>query len=286
MKKVRLLHASWILVITIFLMFALQSCDDSIPPSNIVDPGGGGSNTQTTQNSNDEFKLKGWYINTPDTTIFEVICITPDSSIQYDSVYAYKIPNSTNEVAIKLDSVRLIYQGKPYSINSLTVEERRKSGDWVEDTEFLVSPPEKLTRVAVVLVLDVSESLGNKFDDIKDMAKDFTSSVFRNSFSARVGVVAFATNISVREITADSAIVNTFIDSTSSGRFTALYDAMLVGIDMLEAISSGEVDEWALVTFTDGINNYGTADSSMVKEALDNIKSYVVGFQGEGNSYR
>lgn len=212
-----------------------------------------------------------------------MVSVKPDSSIRYTSVDAYKIPNSTNEVAIKIDSVRLIYQEKNYSINTLIVEERRKSDDWVEDTEFLVSPPEKLTRVAVVLVLDVSESLGNKFNEIKDMAKDFTSNVFCNSLSARVGVVAFATNISVREISTDSAIVNTFIDSTGSGRFTALYDAMLVGIDMLKAIPPGQVDEWALVTFTDGINNYGTADSSMVKEAFGNIKSYVMGFQGEGN---
>lgn len=283
MKKVRLLHASGMLIIAVLLIFALQSCDDSISRPDNPDQGEGGTDPQTTQNSTDEFELIGWYMNTPDSTIFRIVSIRPDSSIRYTSVYAYKITGSTNEVAIVLDSVRLILGEDHYSVDSLIVEERRKLDDWNKDTEFFISPPEKLTKIAVVLVLDVSESLGNKFDDIKDMAKDFISSVFENSRFAMVGVVAFATDISVREISDDPAIVNAFIDSTSSGRFTKLYDAMLVGTEMLNAIPSWQVDELALVTFTDGINNYGVADSSMVKEALNNIKSYVVGFQGEEN---
>jgi len=258
------------------LIFALQSCDD--PPSNVLD-----SEPPVTQNSQNEFTLSGSYICTQDTVVFEPFPLPPDNPIQYDTIYAYRIPGSTNEVAIIIDSLRIVDGEDHYSIKYLIVEERRNSGLWYVDTEFLPLPPERLTRVAVVLVLDVSESLGNKFGDIKSMAKEFISRIFRHSRFAIVGVVAFATNISVCEISDDPAIVNTFIDSTSSGRFTALYDAMLVGIDMLDSVSSEEFDERALVTFTDGINNYGTADTSQVKEALGNIKSYVVGFKGEGN---
>jgi len=279
MKRFRLLHTSWMLVITILLMFVLQSCDDSIPPPSIVDP-----EPQNTQNPNSEFALIGRYLCTPNTVAFIVPPPLPDDPIQYVNINAYRVPGSTNEVAIAIDSLRLIRGEDHYSIKYQIVEERRKPGDWYVDTEFLPSPPERLTRVAVVLVLDVSESLGNEFDDIKNMAKEFISRVFQHSRFAVVGVVAFATDISVCEISDDPAIVNTFIDSTSSGRFTALYDAMLVGIGMLDSLSSGEVDEWALVTFTDGINNYGNATATMVKDSLGNIKSYVVGLKGEGNN--
>lgn len=282
MKRFRLLHASWMLVITILLMFALHSCDDSISRPSIVDP-----EPQNTQNPNSEFALIGRYLCTPDTVAIIVPPPLPDDPIQYVSINAYRVPGSTNEVAIAIDSLRLIRGENHYSIKYQIVEECRKPGDWYVDTEFLPSPPERLTRVAVVLVLDVSESLGNEFDDIKNMAKEFISRVFQHSRFAVVGVVAFATDISVSEISDDPAIVNAFIDSTSSGRFTALYDAMLVGIkmfDMLDSLYAEPIDEWALVTFTDGINNYGNATATMVKDSLGNIKSYVVGFKGEGNN--
>jgi hypothetical protein len=218
--------------------------------------------------------------------IFTDIIILPDNSIEYGSISADTVPGPSNEIDIILKGVR-IKHGDDYSrIDNVIVEEWKKQVGWHIDPEFIVFPPEKLHTIAVVLVLDVSESLGNEFGPIKKMAKDFTKRVFENSRSTLMGVVAFATNTSELEICADTTRINSFINSIVPGHFTALYDAMLIGIEMLKSLNK-DVDELAIVTFTDGMNNYGTADPELVKNALQDsccqIKSYVVGLNRNGN---
>jgi hypothetical protein len=208
------------------------------------------------------------YIYNAYPPIFTDIIILPDNSIEYGSISADTVPGPSNEIDIILKGVR-IKHGDDYSrIDNVIVEEWKKQVGWHIDPEFIVFPPEKLHTIAVVLVLDVSESLGNEFGPIKKMAKDFTKRVFENSRSTLMGVVAFATNTSELEICADTTRINSFINSIVPGHFTALYDAMLIGIEMLKSLNK-DVDELAIVTFTDGMNNYGTA--------------YVVGLNRNGN---
>jgi len=75
-----------------------------------------------------------------------------------------------------------------------------------------------------------------------------------------------------------------FIDSLHQGQFTALYDGRLFGIGML-ANPNLDIEGKAIVTFTDGTDNYSIVPSDSVTAQLKryNIKSYTIGLRGKGN---
>jgi Mg-chelatase subunit ChlD len=277
MEKVNWRHISGIFIFTTLLIFAFQACDDAVTRPTTDDPP-----------SNYTPMLIGNYINDKSEFSFEVTSIDPEGSVEYADAYADSVNGSSNEINIILERIKLRDKTQYCSIGSLKVEERRKNGKWYKDEEFNVSPPQRLTKIAVVLVLDVSESLGNKFGAIKEMAQNFTSEVFKKSAHARIGIVSFATDISVLNCCEDSAIVKSFINNTTQGHYTALYDAMLTGIEMLDTISAKDAEERALVTFTDGRNNYGITDPDSVKKVLEEsnfkINSYVLGLEGKGST--
>lgn len=180
-----------------------------------------------------------------------------------------------------------------YEITSLSFEEKVE-GKWVSFTEFKYTRARKLNNLGIVLVLDASNSLGNDFNEVKLDAKDFVNLVFQNTVdSARVGVVAFSTTINSMKIDLNGAGTETlkqkifdFIDrDIKQDEFTALYDGMLAGIDML-ADPLLKVDAKALVTFTDGRDNYSfrtnTADTVAARLKKNQVPSFTIGYKGRG----
>jgi Mg-chelatase subunit ChlD len=180
-----------------------------------------------------------------------------------------------------------------YEITALSFEEKVE-GKWVSFTEFKHSQARKINNLGIVLVLDASNSLGSDFTEVKLDAKDFVNLVFQNTVdSARVGVVAFSTTINSMKIDLNGTGTESmkqkifeFIDKDiKQDEFTALYDGMLAGIDML-ADPLLKVDAKALVTFTDGRDNYSfrtnTADTVAARLKKNQIPSFTIGYKGRG----
>lgn len=180
-----------------------------------------------------------------------------------------------------------------YEIVDITFEEK-VDAKWVTFTEFNNSRIRKLNHLGIVLAVDASNSLGNDFNEVKRDAKEFVNLVWQNTVdSARVGVVGFSTaikslKIDMRNLAGDSIKrkIDEFIDTElQPGEYTALYDGMLAGIDML-ADPLLKVDAKALVTFTDGRDNYSSrtqsADTVAAYLQRHQIPNFTIGYKGKG----
>jgi hypothetical protein len=229
------------------------------------------------------FVITGTYSNQNNNPVFTLDSSMTSEILLGANVRARISVDSPLFVDIVVTDLSIADSISSYTIKSVVAEERRSdTNGWIVDTEFILFPFQRLEKINVALVLDVSQSLGDDFDDVKSFAKTFVNIVFTTAKNPKMGAVHFSTNIFPLSLVSDSATINTFIDGAQQEQFTALYDAMLEGIDIVEAdTAEGE----AIVTFTDGTNNFGTADSGMVKSALfrSGIQSYTIGFMGKGN---
>ena len=164
------------------------------------------------------------------------------------------------------------------------------SDHWHNTSEFAVSKRDK-TRMNIVLVLDVSNSLGGDFYWVKEYAKDFLDIIYTemrdNIRYPKIAIVDFSTLINYIPLTTKQSDLIDHINGLQQGQYTALYAAMNTGIDLL-AQESDTLHHRAMVTFTDGNDNYS---GPVTKDFLLNkitdpvfntpkIRSFVLGFKG------
>lgn len=156
---------------------------------------------------------------------------------------------------------------------------------WEDDPEnkLVIQTNQELD---VVLVLDVSSSLGTDVENVKGYARDFTETVYNNP-NARIGIVGFSDNIQTLPLTTDKQLVLDFIDNLEGSDATKLYQAMMTGLGLFNGINSLDASK-AMVTFTDGQDNYNSFDNgTFFNELLDSItvtgiNSYTIGLTGKG----
>jgi hypothetical protein len=106
---------------------------------------------------------------------FVMIIITPGAYTTFDAPVNVMIvnpesPNRTFEVP--LNNLKYIRNGTEYIIGDITVE-AKTTGDWYTDTEDKVEESSVQKKIAVVLVLDCSSSLGDDFYILKTSANNF-----------------------------------------------------------------------------------------------------------------
>ena len=202
--------------------------------------------------------------------------------------------DSNGYVYLKLKNIRFQDNSGTYHVlstpDSITVEEKTTNLGYtvdVEDTLFA-----KTTQsLSCVLVLDNSGSLENNVDKIKTDAKSFIDIIAGASQdSASVGLVVFSTNIRQYPLTKSYTLAKNFIDTcVINNSQTALFEAVNTGLDIL---STSTAQSQAIVTFTDGINNYwGTqtqfsTDAGIIQRltgtTAPKISSYSIGFTDNG----
>ncbi len=196
------------------------------------------------------------------------------------------VGNSFTEVVI--DNFRIIDNSDAnYEISKITAfEYRDELKDWKEDVEFRMEY-ETIEDMAVVLVLDRSESLGEDFGKIKEYATNFVTQVFAETDQLQVGVVDFADEINMTPLTSDADEVTSYIGNLQQGRFTTLYEAVNMGVNALQAV---EAEAKAIIIFTDGTDNNSNPEYSP-QYLLDKIKSdenkskiisFAIGLEGKG----
>ncbi|MEZ4913671.1 MAG: VWA domain-containing protein [Chitinophagales bacterium] len=206
--------------------------------------------------------------------------IVIDFSKEFDSEI---IPPSL--VNVNIDNMRIVDDnGRNYSINDITAYEF-VNGDWEEDVEFTMDY-EPLDDVAVFLVLDASKSLGSDFENVIRFSNNFVNAIFEESPQARIGIISFSDQVTYYEPSSDRVKVLQNIQSITTGTSTALYQAVDLAIDKLEAL---EAASKAMVIFTDGKDNLAPPQltASYLSNRLQNgytgvrIMSYVIGFKGD-----
>jgi len=226
------------------------------------------------------FELFGNYTNDNDNNPqFIIDEDLTDPFISFDGFPECIVLNS-NSIQISLNNLSISGEGVNYAVESVNVEEF-VNDNWQSFVEFS-SSYQKQTEIVIVLVLDASNSLGYQFNNVKEFAKEFVNIIFNNSSEAMVGIAAFSTEITVFPISNNHPEILNNIDSIEQGEYTKMYDAMMEGINLLNQIV--DADGYALVTFTDGIDNYSTTNYTEVIFTLENsnIKSFTMGLEGNG----
>jgi uncharacterized protein YegL len=224
------------------------------------------------------FYLFGDYTNTtgenPQFVIDEELT---DEEIYFDGVIEYEV--APPDVRLRMNNMSIYSENENYYIDNVEVEEK-VDDDWVWFPEFEVEFG-NLTQLGVVLVLDVSQSLGNDFDDVLTYAVEFVEIVVENAPEAQIGVVSFSDTIQILAPGTDITAIESFISGQMTGIYTRMYDAIAEGMNLLAVL---EVDGRALVTFTDGRDNYSTITPAELVEEMNElgVRSYTMGLEGKG----
>lgn len=194
---------------------------------------------------------------------------------------------SGNRIKMTFPNIRIEDNLGVYQIESSDdiITEELREGRWVEDVENYLQAS-YAQNLDVVLVLDVSSSLGNDVELVKRYARDFVNTLFDENPNSRVGIIGFSEEIYALPLTDNSSDVVDFIDDLEENKdATKLYEAVDRGLDLIESSTS---EGRAILTFTDGRNNsWSSADyetPDMVSSRLNSmdISSYTIGLTGRG----
>lgn len=224
--------------------------------------------------------------NNPQIT-FDAVNSSPEVKIDFSKTFAGIAvpPNYTNVI---IDNVRIIDNNNiNYQINKITAYEWREDiNDWKIDVEFTMNYTQ-VQDLMVMMVLDASVSLGEDFGKVKHYASSFITNVLAEIPNARIGVIDFSDRINSFPPTNNKVALQNYIASIQQGPFTSLYEAVNMGITMLE---SATAEGKTLLVFTDGTDNNSDPEftPAFLLDKLDNststisINSFTIGLQGNG----
>ncbi len=258
------------------LILVLASCG-----KNNVDP-------QNPQSKEFELYIDFWNtLGTNPQITFDAQNSSPEVKIDFSKTFAgIAVPPKFTNVII--DNVRIIDANSiNYEIGKITAYEYKEDiKDWKEDVEFTCnfSQVEDLT---VMMVLDASASLGQDFAKVKQYASNFITTVLTNIPNARIGVIDFSDEIHSFPPTNNKVALQNYIADIKQGPFTSLYEAVNMGIDMLDNMTA---EGKALLVFTDGTDNNSNPEFTpqYLLDKLDNttggirINSFTIGLEGNG----
>jgi VWFA-related protein len=145
-------------------------------------------------------------------------------------------------------------QGLPNTLLSKSDFTVSEDGKPVTDFEFATVQSTDLP-LALVLAIDTSGSMGKTqyafpLKDSVDAAKDFLSAMGAND---QVALISIGDNANLmQDLTSDKSLVTQGLDSLKANGNTALYDAIVKGVDLLK----NRPERKALILLTDGYD-YG-----------------------------
>ncbi len=195
----------------------------------------------------------------------------------------YGTPRATingGEVEITIPGIRVRTQ-----IDAIQVDEQVQGDNcFVNQTEFRQTRSDFQTNISSVLVLDMSTSIVGIVDDLKDYAKEYASTIVNSSSQSQVAVVFFSSRNAIERTnfytSSNIDQLHTLIDNFENFQErTALYQATLEGIDLLE--SNNFDGEKSLVVFTDGGDNDSNNPSTLVNDInASGVNVFAIGLRG------
>lgn len=225
------------------------------------------------------------------------VTIVPDKTdqrVRYDTT-RFTPTREGNKIVIRIPNIQLSDNNHNYIAKCVTIEEfdaNRPANDrWFEQTEFKNQREFSETRIATMLCLDVSSSLGADRDKVKQYAIDFSNQIFETTGNeSYVGLVLFADTVITYPFTNDIAdienAINTFpYPDLDAQTFTRLSDGIIAGLNALEEADL-DVSNKVLVAFTDGNDNGSnnpTTNQKFIQESA--FPRYMIGLKGKGLEY-
>jgi hypothetical protein len=224
----------------------------------------------------------------------KIIPANTDNRVKYEAT-DYTPVQQGNKMVIQIPNLRLTDNNFNYIAECVKIEEfdaTRPSNDrWFEQTEFKNQRDFSETKIATVLALDLSSSLGEDRETVKDYARDFAQQIFENTGNESfVGLVLFADTVITYPFTNSISDIeealNTFpapdLDAQTS---TRLSDGIIAGLNALET-SSLDVSDKVLVAFTDGNDNGSNNPTVNQQTIMDSpYPRYMIGLKGKGLEY-
>ena len=225
------------------------------------------------------------------------VTISPDKTdarVKYDSAQ-YTPTREGNKMVIRIPNIKLSDRDHNYIAKCVTIEEfdatRPASDRWFEQTEFKNQREFAETKIATMLCLDVSSSLGEDREKVKQNAIDFAEQIFTNTNNeSYVGLVLFADEVITypftNNLTDIEAAINSFpYPDLDAQTFTRLSDGILAGLTALEE-SDLDVANKVLVAFTDG-NDNGSNNPTVNLQQIQSspYPRYMIGLKGKGLEY-
>lgn len=245
-----------------------------------------GNNDPNPQGGDFEIYLDFWNSTgkTPEVR-FDELNTSREIKIDFSKTFQGS-PEGSTFTKVEIDNFRIIDQNSNnYNIENITAYELRE-GQWRKDVEFTMDFSQS-EDISVVLVLDRSESLGADFGTIKNYANDFIDKVFNDRSVVQMGIVDFADDVQSHPLTTNRNDLKNYVNGMVQGKFTTLYNAVDLGIDMLQDSDS---QSKVLFVFTDGSDN-NSAPNVTVDYLLNRIKSsnsgysissFAIGLDGDG----
>ncbi|MEQ8707248.1 MAG: VWA domain-containing protein [Phaeodactylibacter sp.] len=224
----------------------------------------------------------------------EIVRTRTDERVQYDTTVFFPTVED-NKVVIRIPNIRLSDNDFNYTAQCVTIEERddtRPANDrWFEQTEFKNQEEFAQTRMATQLVVDVSSSLGEDRDKVKQYALNFAEQILTsNGGSGYIGLTLFADTVITYPFTTQLSDVATAINNfpypdLNAQTFTRLSDGILSGLNALGEADL-DVDDKVLVAFTDG-NDNGSNNPTGNRQQIQasDFPRYMIGLKGKGLEY-
>lgn len=242
-------------------------------------------------------KLSAKYLNT--SSAGPTLTIDPASSSS-----RINIANTPTILSLGNGRIDLLYSGVTFKEGKTVyivddVISQRKADCWIVDVEnemrFSLSKS-----LDIVLVLDVSSSLGTNINAVKTNAKKMVTDILNSNPDARIAIVKFSRGSVIQSFTSTASTLNQFIDNNSTfndpsigpyqleGRSeTALYESIN---DAIVLLNNSGADGTGILTFTDGVSNFQFDPQFQDElEVIDSLSSagishYTIGFEGNQNS--
>jgi hypothetical protein len=224
----------------------------------------------------------------------EIVRTRTDERVKYDTTVFFPTVEG-NKVVVRIPNIRLSDDRFNYTAGCVTIEERddtRPANDrWFEQTEFKNQEEFSQTRMATQLVVDVSSSLGEDREQVKQYALDFAEQTLSgNGGAGYIGLTLFADTVITYPFTTQLSDVATALNNfpypdLNAQTFTRLSDGIISGLNALEE-SELDVDDKVLVAFTDG-NDNGSNNPTGNKQEIQasEYPRYIIGLKGKGLEY-
>lgn len=225
-----------------------------------------------------------------------------DISISSSEINVESNPTTTEQngrILFDFSGVTFKEDKDVYKIDAILTERKNSEDCWIVDNENILSYNFSKS-LDIILVLDVSSSLGQNISTIKDNAVDMVTSILTENPDARIAVLKFSRGSVNTSFSSTISQLTQFIlqdatfNSPDIGNYvlegrneTGLYEAINSAIQLL-ATSSARGK--GILTFTDGVSNFSFdpqfSNPNSIINSLTNsdISSYTIGYEGNQNS--
>jgi Ca-activated chloride channel family protein len=214
-------------------------------------------------------KVKGG-LSSQDTADLTILNIYPDSFPTVSVVFRAERRKGEPVWGLTKEKMKVNENGKPCQVISVEPISKHKP----ISLGIVIDHSGSMSYDALDIYVDPNSLQDAPIDHAKVAVKKFVAGF--NNKKDKISIVGFSSFVDhILPLTQDTSIINKVVDSMYADDYTALYDAMMVGISQI----SNEGSLRVLVVLTDGQDNSSSASQNdVIQRALkEDIPIYIIG---------